>query len=61
MHDYLKTADVTDAIKIMDSYRDGNNSDAYDLHFIDFDENIEVRLDEEMFDEKSDTEDIIIV
>lgn len=43
MHDYLKTADVTDAIKIMDSYSN------------------EVRLDEEMFDEKSDTEDIIIV
>ena len=54
-------ANVTYTIKIMDTHRNGNNSDVEDLYFIDFDENIEVSLEEEIFDEKSDPEDITIV
>ena len=54
-------ADVTDAIKIMDTPRNDNNSDAEDLDYIDFDENIEMSLEEEIFDERSDPEDITIV
>ena len=61
MNDYLEMADVTDAIKIMDTYRNDNNSDVEDLDYIDFDENIEISLEEEIFDEKSDPEDLIIV
>ena len=54
MHDYLKMVDVTDAIKIMDTHRNDNNSDVDDLDFIDVDENIEISLEEEIFGEKSD-------
>ena len=61
MNDYLKMADVTDASKIMDTPRNDNNSDAEDLDYIDFDENIEISLAEEIFDERSDPEDIAIV
>ena len=61
MNDYLEMADVTDAIKIMDTYRNDNNSDVEDLDYIDFDENIEISLEEEIFDEKIDPEDIIII
>ena len=61
MHDYLKMADVTDASKIMDTHRNDNSSGAEDLDFIDFDENIEISLEEEIFDEKSDPEDITII
>ena len=61
LNDYLKMADVTDAIKIMDTPRNDNNSDAVDLDYIDFDENIEISLEEEIFDERSDPEDITIV
>ena len=46
--------DVTDAIKIMDTHRNDNNSDVDDLDFIDVDENIEISLEEEIFGEKSD-------
>ena len=49
MDDYLKMADVTDAIKIMDTLRSDNNSYLEDLHDMDFDENIEISLDEEIF------------
>ena len=45
----------------MDTHRNDNNSDVEDLDFIDFDENIKIRLEEEVFNEKSDTEDITIV
>ena len=45
----------------MDAHSNDNNSDLEDLDFIDFDEDIELRLEEETFDEKSDTEDIVIV
>lgn len=45
----------------MDAHSNDNNSDVEDLDFIDFDEDIELRLEEETFDEKSDTEDIVIV
>ena len=61
MNDYLKMADVTDAIKITDTLRNDNNSDVEDLDYIDFDENIEISLDEEIFDKRSDLEDITIV
>ena len=61
MNDYLEMADVTDTIKIMDTYRNNNNSDVEDLDYIDLDENIEISLKEEIFDEKSDPEDLIIV
>ena len=61
MNDYLKMADVTDAIRIMDTLRNDNNSDVEDLDYIDFDENIEISLDEEIFDKRSDLEDITIV
>ena len=54
-------ADVTDAIKIMDTHRNDNSSDTEDLDFIEFDENIETSLEEEIFDEKSDPEDITII
>ena len=49
MGDYLKMADVTDAIKIMDTLRSDNNSYLEDLDDIDFDENIEISLEEEIF------------
>ena len=49
MDDYLKMADVTDAIKIMDTLRSDNNSYLEDLDDMDFDENIEISLDEEIF------------
>ena len=49
MDDYLKMADVTDAIKIMDTLRSDNNSYLEDLDDIDFDENIEISLEEEIF------------
>ena len=52
MRDYLKMADVTDAIKIIDTHRNDNSSDLEDLDFIEFDENIEISLEEEIFDEK---------
>ena len=42
-------ADVTDAIKIMDTLRSDNNSYLEDLDDMDFDENIEISLDEEIF------------
>ena len=45
----------------MDTHRNDSNSDVEDLDFIDFDENIEISLEEEIFDEKSDPEDITIV
>ena len=45
MNDYLKMADVTDAVKIMDTLRNDNNSDVEDLDYIDFDENIEISLE----------------
>ena len=45
-------ADVTDAIKIIDTHRNDNSSDLEDLDFIEFDENIEISLEEEIFDEK---------
>ena len=61
MHDYLKMADVTDASKIMDTHRNDNSSGVEDLDFIDFDENIEISLEEEIFDEKSDPEDVTII
>ena len=53
-------ADVTDAIKVMDTHRNDNTSDVEDLDFIDFDENIEISL-EEILDEKSDPEDMPII
>ena len=49
MDDYLKMADVTDAIKIMDTLRSDNNSYLENLDDMDFDENIEISLDEEIF------------
>ena len=49
MDDYLKMADVTDAIKIMDTLRSDNNSYLEDLDDTDFDENIEISLEEEIF------------
>ena len=61
MNDYLKMADVTEAIIIMDTLRKDNNSDLEDLDYIDFDDNIEISLEEEIFDEGSDPEDITIV
>ena len=61
MHDYLKMADVSDASKIMDTHRNDNSSGVEDLDFIDFDENIETSLEEEIFDEKSDPENITII
>ena len=45
----------------MNTHSNDNNSDVEDLDFIDFDEDIEPRLEEETFDEKSDIEDIVIV
>ena len=45
MNDYLKMADVTDAVKIMDTLRNDNNSDVEDLDYVDFDENIEISLE----------------
>ena len=47
--------------QIMDTHRNDSNSDVEDLDFINFDENIEISLEEEIFDEKSDPEDITIV
>ena len=61
MNDYLEMSDFTDAIKLMDTYRYENNSDVEDVDYIDFDENIEISLEEEIFDEKIDPEDIIII
>ena len=49
MDDYLKMADVTDAIKIIDTLRSDDNSDLEELDDINFDENIEISLDEEIF------------
>ena len=54
-------ADVTDAVKIMDTLTNDNNSDIEDLDYIDFNENIEISLEEEIFDEGSEPEDITIV
>ena len=51
----------TDTIKIMDTHRNDNNGDLEDLDFIDFDENIEISLEQAIFDEKGDTEDIKVV
>ena len=45
MNDYLKMADVTDAVKIMDTLRNDNNSDVEDLDYIDFDKNIEISFE----------------
>ena len=45
----------------MNTHSSDNNSDVEDLDFIDFDEDIEPKLEEETFDEKSDIEDIVIV
>ena len=42
-------ADVTDAIKIIDTLRSDDNSDLEELDDINFDENIEISLDEEIF------------
>ena len=50
MNDYLEMSDFTDAIKLMDTYRYENNSDVEDVDYIDFDENIEISLEEEIFD-----------
>ena len=61
MHDYLKMAHVTNATKIIDTHRNDNSSDVEDLDFIDLHENIEISLEEEIFDEKSDPEDITII
>ena len=47
--------------QIMDTHRNDSNSDVEDLDLINFDENIEISLEEEIFDEKSDPEDITIV
>ena len=47
--------------QIMDTHRNDSNSDVEDLDFINSDENIEISLEEEIFDEKSDPEDITIV
>ena len=49
MDDYLKMADVTDAIKIIDTLRSDDNNDLEELDDINFDENIEISLDEEIF------------
>ena len=54
-------ADVADTIKTIDTPRNDNNSDIGDLDCIDFDENIEISLEEEIFNEKSDPEDITTV
>ena len=54
-------ADVTDAIRIMDTHKIGNSSDVEDLDFKDFNENIEISLEKEIFDEKSDPEDVSII
>ena len=45
----------------MDTHRNDNNSDVDDVDYIGFDENIEISLEVEIFDEKTDPEDIIIV
>ena len=47
--------------QIMDTHRNDSNSDVEDLDFINFDENIEISFEEEIFDEKSDPEDITII
>ena len=54
-------ADVTYAMKIMDTLRNDNNSDLEDLDYVDFYENIEISLEEEIFDIRSDPENITIV
>ena len=54
-------ADVADTIKTIDTRRNDNNSDIEDLNCIDFDENIEISLEEEIVNEKSDPEDITTV
>ena len=45
----------------MDTHRNDSNSDVEVLDFINFDENIEISFEEEIFDEKSDPEDITII